>query len=172
MNENQPKVVLTATHVNYYHVCHRKLWLFAQQITMEQTSDLVYEGKLIGEESYAQRAERYRELQIEGIKIDHFDAKNRVVREVKKSNKLEPAHIAQLKYYLFVLEVYGLTELTGILEYPTLRKTQTVLLTEEDRAAIPLWIADIERIVASEVCPPVIHKKFCKTCSYYEFCYV
>lgn len=163
---------LTATHINYYHVCHRKLWLFAQQITMEQQSDLVYEGKLIGEESYAERAERYRELQIEGIKIDHFDAKNRVVREVKKSNKLEHAHVAQLKYYLFVLEQHGLSDLTGILEYPKLRKTLTVLLTEEDRAAIPLWITDIERIVASEVCPPVIEKKFCKTCSYFEFCYV
>lgn len=36
----------TGTHFNYYMVCHRKLWLFANGINMEHTSDLVYEGKL------------------------------------------------------------------------------------------------------------------------------
>lgn len=41
---------VTGTHFNYYQVCKRKLWLFANGITMEHTSDLVYEGKLIHEE--------------------------------------------------------------------------------------------------------------------------
>lgn len=40
---------VTGTHFNYYQVCKRKLWLFANGITMEHTSDLVYEGKLIHE---------------------------------------------------------------------------------------------------------------------------
>ena len=46
---------ITGTHFNYYQVCKRKLWLFANGITMEHTSDLVYEVKLIHEESYPQR---------------------------------------------------------------------------------------------------------------------
>ncbi|WP_149694528.1 Dna2/Cas4 domain-containing protein [Chitinophaga sp. CF418] len=49
---------ITATHINYYHICHRKLWLFSNGITLEHTSDLVAEGKLIGEHSYPQRAEK------------------------------------------------------------------------------------------------------------------
>jgi CRISPR-associated exonuclease Cas4 len=55
---------INATLINYYHLCHRKLWLHANGITMEHTSDVVYEGKLIGEESYPQRAEKNQELEI------------------------------------------------------------------------------------------------------------
>jgi CRISPR-associated exonuclease Cas4 len=53
---------LTATHINYNIVCQRKLWLFSHDVVMEQTSDVVFEGKLIGENSYTQRAERYTEI--------------------------------------------------------------------------------------------------------------
>ena len=79
--------IITGTHFNYHQVCRRKLWLFSAGITMEHTSDLVYEGKLIHETTYQQRPERYQELELDGIKIDFYDAKNRVVHEVKKSNK-------------------------------------------------------------------------------------
>jgi CRISPR-associated exonuclease Cas4 len=44
---------ITATHINYLQVCQRKLWLFSHAIVMEHTFDLVSEGKLIGETSYA-----------------------------------------------------------------------------------------------------------------------
>ena len=90
---------------------------------MEHTSDLVYEGKLIHEESYPQRSVRYEELAIDGIKIDFYDARNKIVHEVKKSNKIAPAHRLQLLYYLYVLEQNGILGATGILEYPKLRKT-------------------------------------------------
>lgn len=43
---------INATLINYYHICYRKLWLHANGITMEHTSDIVYEGKLIGEDTY------------------------------------------------------------------------------------------------------------------------
>ena len=94
---------ITATHIAYLHLCHRKLWLFSQGLQMEHGSELVAEGKFIEETSYQQRAEKWQQIQLEGIKIDHFDAKNGIVKEVKKSSKRESAHIAQVKYYLFVL---------------------------------------------------------------------
>ncbi len=75
---------ITGIHFNYYMVCHRKLWLFANSLQMEQPSDIVYEGKLIHETSYMQRSEKYTEVEIDGIKIDFYDAKNKVVHEVKK----------------------------------------------------------------------------------------
>ena len=78
---------MTGTHFNYYHVCHRKLWLFANGINMEHTSDLVYEGKLLHEETYPQRPERYEELEIEGCKIDFYDARNKIVHEIKNRTK-------------------------------------------------------------------------------------
>ena len=162
---------ITATHVNYYHVCRRKLWLFSNGITMEHTSDAVLEGKLIGESTYPQRAERYTEVAFDGIKIDFYDAKNKIVHEIKKSAKIEDAHRAQVKYYLYVLERNGITGAKGILEYPKQRHTEGVELTDLDRENIPKWEADIAALVESDTCPKVINKPMCKQCSYYDFCY-
>lgn len=162
---------VTGTHISYLHLCHRKLWLFANGLNMEHTSDLVAEGKFIDEQSYPQRSARYQQLALEGIKIDHYDVQNQVVREVKKSNKKEAAHIAQLKYYLFVLERNGVEVRHGVLEYPKLRVTEEVWLSDVDRAEIPGWKAQVREIVGREDCPALIEKGICKRCSYYEFCY-
>ncbi len=161
---------ITGTHFNYYQICHRKLWLFANGINMEQNSDLVLDGKLIHEESYPQRSERYEELELDGIKIDYYDAKNKVVHEIKRSNKVEQAHIWQVKYYLYVLEKNGIENVTGILEYPTLRKTQEVILSDVDRETILEMTEKIIEIIHSDTCPEKQKRKLCESCSYYEFC--
>ena len=161
----------TATHINYYHICHRKLWLFANEIRMEHTSDIVTEGKLIGENTYTDRAAKYTELQLEGVKIDFYDAQNKVVHEIKKSDKMEVAHEAQVKYYLYKLKQLGVEGATGILEYPTLRHTAHIVLTDEDVIDIQRWEADILEIISREEMPGVINKPVCKRCSYFEFCY-
>ena len=98
----------TGTHFNYYQLCHRKLWLFASGINMEHLSDTVYDGKLIHESCYPQRSERMEEVAIEGIKVDYFDAKRRVIHEIKRSNKVERAHEWQVKYYIYVFERNGM----------------------------------------------------------------
>lgn len=123
---------ITGTHFNYYQVCKRKLWLFANGINFEHTSDLVFEGKLIHEDSYPQRSEKYEEIELDGIKVDYYDAKSKVVHEIKKSNKVEKAHEWQVKYYLYVFEQNGIEVVTGLLEYPVLRKTQPVILSDFD----------------------------------------
>jgi len=163
---------ITGTHFNYYMVCIRKLWLFANSINMEQTSDLVYEGKLIHETSYQQRSEKYTELEIGGIKIDYYDAKNKIIHEVKKSDKVEEAHEWQLKYYIYVLESNGIEGVTGILEYPKLRKTTEIYLSDLDRQQIEEFKIKIGKIIEQEECPARIDEKICKRCSYYDFCYV
>lgn len=162
---------ITGTHFNYYLVCHRKLWLFDNNIQMEQTSDLVYEGKLIHENSYPARSDRFREIEIGGIKIDYYDSRNRIVHEVKKSDKMEEAHVWQLKYYLYVLEQCGVEAPSGILEYPRLRKRTEVWLSEPDRQQIAAMQADIERIVNAGQCPERLPKSRCRNCSYFDFCW-
>lgn len=162
---------ITGTHFNYYHVCHRKLWLFASGIGMEQTSDLVYEGKLIHDTSYRQRAERYEEVAIDGIKIDYYDARNKVVHEIKKSDRIADAHRLQLLYYLYVLERNGVEGVMGILEYPRLRKREEVYLNDFERERIRHITLDIMRIISDEVCPPLISSGICKNCSYCDFCF-
>lgn len=162
---------ITGTHFNYYQLCHRKLWLFVNGINMEQNSDLVYEGKLIHEESYPQRSTKYEEVEIDGIKVDYYDAKHKIIHEIKKSNKVEQAHEWQLKYYIYVFEINGIVGVTGVLEYPKLRKTSAVYLNDVDREAIIAMKQDIKQIVTNEKCPPVLKKNICKSCSYFDFCY-
>lgn len=163
---------ITATLINLYHVCHRELWLHANEIRMEQNSDIVNEGKLMGENTYNQRPAKYVEFQIENIKIDFYDPKLKIIHEIKKSNKVEDAHIAQVKYYIYKLEQNGILGASGIIEYPLLRQTHPVELNEIDRIEIQGWEKDIIRIVESVKIPPPIHKPICKRCSYFEFCYV
>jgi CRISPR-associated exonuclease Cas4 len=163
---------ITATHINLYHVCHRQLWLHANEIRMEHTSDVVADGKLLGETSYPQRNEKWTELALDGIKIDFYDAKAGVVHEVKKSDKHKDSALAQVKYYLWVLERNGIKASHGLLEFPTQRETLRVELGEADRKQIPIWEEEIRKIVESEVCPPVINKPLCKQCSFHAFCYV
>lgn len=164
-------MLITGTQFNYYLICHRKLWLFANGINMEANSDLVYEGKLIHETSYPRRSEKYQEIAIDGIKIDYYDPKNKVVHEIKKSDKHEEAHEWQVKYYLYVLDRNGVAGATGLLEYPRLHKTSEVLLTAPDKEAIAEMLISIETIIASETCPARIPKTRCKNCSYYDFCW-
>jgi len=163
---------LTATHINYYMVCKRKLWLFSNGINMEHTSDVVAEGKLIHETTYPQRSERYSELEIDGSVIDFYDAKRKIVHEIKKSNKIEEAHAWQVKYYIWLLEKNGVEGVRGVIEYPQLHTTTQVELADGDATYLEEMIAGFKSIVESEDCPPRIKAKICKSCSYYDFCYV
>ncbi len=157
--------------MNLYHVCKREMWLHANGIRFEHTSDLVYEGKLIHENSYPQRSAKYEEIEIEGCKIDYYDAKNKVIHEIKKSNKVEVAHEWQLKYYIYIFERNGIEGVTGILEYPTLRKTEQIILNDIDREMIVEMESEISKIIESDTCPLIETKIICRSCSYFEFCY-
>lgn len=161
----------TGTHFNYYQVCKRKLWLFANGINMEHTSDLVYEGKLIHEHSYPQRSGKYEEIAIDGIKVDYYDAGNKVIHEIKKSDKVEIAHEWQLKYYIYVFERNGMEGVSGVLEYPVLRKRDVIVLSEIDRELIREMEGRIMEIIESDVCPSLEKRQICKNCSYFDFCY-
>lgn len=162
----------TGTHFNYYQVCKRKLWLFANGINMEHNSELVAEGKFVHEESYPKRSEKYEEVEIDGVKVDFYDAKNKVIHEIKKSDKIEKAHSWQLKYYIYVFEKNGISGVSGVLEYPTMRQTEKVELSDNDRKKIETICQEIETICESDDCPQIVKKSYCKNCSYYELCFV
>lgn len=163
---------ITGTHIAYLHTCHRKLWLFANGIQMEHTSETVAEGKLIAETTYLDRARKYTELAIEGIKIDFYDAANRVVHEVKKSDKVEKAHLAQVQYYLAVLTRNGITQPTAIIEYPKLKQRETIAWKDRFNDQATNWEKEANNIIEAEACPILVKKGICKSCSYYELCYI
>ena len=138
---------------------------------MEHSSNIVADGKLLHETSYPQRADKYSEIEIDGSKIDFYDAKNKVIHELKRSDKMEEAHEWQLKYYILLLEQNGVEGVTGMLEYPKLKETKSIALNELDKVYLKGVIEKIGEIAASEQCPPLLHSKICKSCSYYDFCY-
>lgn len=163
--------IISASYVYMYKVCHRELWLHANGINMEQNSDLVKDGKLIDENSYGYISDKYKEVEIAGSKIDRYDPKNKIIYEVKRSNKIEASHFAQVKYYMYLLVQSGVDVKKAVIEYPKMRETAEILIDEVDFKEIEKWLVEIEKIVNQSVCPPTIKKSFCKSCSYYDFCY-
>lgn len=159
---------MTGTHIHYYYLCKRKLWLFAKTIDMEHNSDLVRSGKFISENTYT-RAEH--ELRIGDITLDFFDRKTRTIHEIKRSDSLDEVHSWQVKYYIFYLEANGVDGVTGVIDYPKLRKKIKVQLYPDDREELQRTIADIEKILAQPAPPPVIDKPFCPKCAYFDLCY-
>lgn len=170
---------LTGTHINYYRLCKRKLWLFANDIQMEHTSDIVADGKVIEEESYQQRSERYTQIELSVLhngtnltgKIDFFDTRYKIVHETKRSNKVEDAHIWQVKFYLWLLKLNEIDAEKGIIEYPRLREKENVFIDQTDIDYLQRTILEINDLVHSQRCPDVIRAKICKSCSYLDFCY-
>ncbi|GAB6008900.1 CRISPR-associated protein Cas4 [Dysgonomonas reticulitermitis] len=171
---------ITATLINLYHVCKRECWLHANGINMEHTSDIVYDGKLLHETSYTDRARKYNEIDIAAKfkdidlfgKIDFYDAREKVIHETKRSDKMETAHEWQVKFYMWLLLLNGAGGVSAILEYPQLRQTTQIELTESDIKALENMVTEIISLKNDGNCPPVIHKPICKSCSYYELCYI
>ena len=173
---------INATLMNIFHICKREMWLHYHVIRMEHTSEVVYEGKLIGEESYPFRADKNEELEISlplenekvvlTAKIDFFDAKRGIVHETKKSAAKEWAHVAQVQFYLYLLQKNGVEVSHGVIEYPKLRQTERVILGEADVLRIETNIEKIRQVLEQEQCPPKLPISKCKACSYFEFCWV
>lgn len=156
----------TGTQINYYFVCKKKLWLFSRNLAMEQTSDLVRMGRLIHETSYPRK---FKEITIDNIKIDFLE-RGCEIHEVKRSKRIEKAHVYQLLYYLYYLKKLGI-DARGIINYPLLRKTAEVELTEEKKKEMEGVLGEIEQILSQEKPPLVEKKSYCKKCSYYELCW-
>lgn len=173
-------MTINATLINLYHVCPRECWLHANGIRMEHTSDMVTDGKLLHETSYANRNEKHSELVIEATfqniplvgKIDFYDAKQKVVHETKRGNKVERAHIWQVKFYLWLLSLNNISSATAIIEYPLLRQKEHIKLESEDVQQLQEVTIAVADLIQSDRCPSVINAKICKSCSYYELCYI
>ncbi len=160
---------ITGVMIYYYFICQRKLWYFANEINMEQNSELVSIGKTIDETSY--KREKKSILIDNTINID-FIKDGAVLHEVKKTKAIEEAGIWQLKYYMYYLKQKGLETLEAKIDYPLLRQTKEIVLEKEDVEIIENVIKNIQEIVTKEKPPEVIKEKICKKCSYYDLCYV
>jgi CRISPR-associated exonuclease Cas4 len=157
----------TGTEVGYYFICHKKLWWFSHGIHMEQEHGRVKLGKVVHEESYSRKK---KELDIDNkIVLDWRE--DGCIHEVKLSDKMEDAHEMQLLYYLYYLKLKGVEGLRGQIDYPKLRQTKTVELTEDKERQIKQALAEMTRIVTLKRAPQVEWMKICRSCSYAELCW-
>ena len=160
---------ITGTMINYYFICKRKLWYFADGIGMEGENEDVCIGKIIDEQSY--KREKKNVMIDEVINIDCLQSW-KIVHEVKKSRKLDAAGRWQLLYYIWILRKKGIPIEKGILDYPLLKKREEIYLTEESEAELIEVLDKIKEILDLKLPPAVINKQYCKKCAYYEFCYI
>jgi len=160
------EIIFTGVQVNYYFICHRKLWLFSHNIGMERENEAVKIGKLLHEESYRGME---KDVLLDRISFDFIERKGKIIiHEVKKSRKMEKAHHYQLLYYIYSLKRRGV-EADGVINYPLMKKVEKVRLENEEE--IEAILDSIKSIVSMPSPPPAERKKYCKRCAYYEFCW-
>ena len=158
-------LVFTGTQVNYFFVCWRKLWFFSHYLDLEADSDLVLLGKLLHETGYPRK---FKEVSIGRVKIDFLE-RGGEIHEVKRSRRIEKAHLFQLVYYLYYLKRFGV-DVKGVLHYPLLKRTVSVELTEERTKEVEKVLEEMQKIISENEPPPTEKKPYCNRCSYYELC--
>lgn len=136
---------------------------------MEDNNENVQLGRLLDENSY-KRDDKH--IQIDGVINIDFIHDNRELHEIKKSRAVEEAGIWQLKYYLYYLEERGVKGIKGRIDYPLLKRTMEVALSDEDRNVLGDVIKDINILKKQNMVPQLDKKKICSKCAYYDLCYI
>lgn len=160
---------ITGIMVYYYEICKRKLWYFCRDIQMEQESEDVAIGKVIDEETY-RRDKKH--INIDNIINIDFIRSKKILHEVKKSNKIEKANILQVKYYLYFLNKKGIKDVKAKIDYPLLKQSIDIELTNDDIIMIEKILSDIQDIVECYNPPTLIKKRICKSCAYHDLCFI
>jgi CRISPR-associated exonuclease Cas4 len=161
------EINITGVQMSYYVICKTKLWLHSHKVSMEQQNENVKIGKELHEIRY--KNER-KEVSMDNIKYDFVrKGKNIEIHEIKKTDKLKKAHTMQVLYYLFRLDLNGI-KATGFLDYPLTNKHKKIVLEDKDKCEIIKIIENIKKIISDEP-PQPEYKNYCKSCSYFEFCW-
>ena len=168
-NKETEFVNITGTLVWYYYICHREVWLMSRQINSFQDNDFFEIGRLIHDESY--RREK-KEIIFENTKFDMVKGggEDLVVAEIKKSSHFQHATTMQLAYYLYKLHQKGIRA-TGEIRVPKERKVETVILTPELMEKLKEALNHIQSIIGLDKPAPLKRIKYCKNCTYNEFCW-
>ena len=160
---------ITGVMVYYNEVCQRNLWYFYHGIQLEQGNENVKIGKVLDEETY-KRDEKH--INIDNVINIDFIRSSGILHEIKKSREIEEAGILQVKYYLYYLKKKGVHHITARIDYPLLKKSLEVELTDEDEKKIQRKLEEISEIVNSDMPPKLKKKNICKSCAYFDLCFI
>lgn len=160
---------VTGTHIWYYFICKREVWLMVHQIAPDQEDENVDLGRFINEHTYRRNKQ---EITIGNIKVDRIRREDGqlIIGEVKKSSTFLESARYQLLYYLRTLKEMGI-QAKGELLFPEEKKRETVILTDKEEKELDAAIADIRRIARIPVAPPPRKIGYCRRCAYREYCW-
>lgn len=138
---------------------------------MENNSENVKKRKLLHDNSY----KREKEFLIDNkISVDFIRRKNPIeVHEIKKTKKMKKSHEYQLLYYLYYLKNNkNIKNIIGYLNYPLIKESKEISLTKENEVELKKIIKNIKEIIEKNRPPLPEKKKICKSCAYYELCFI
>lgn len=160
---------ITGNMVNYYFVCPRKLWLFSRELRFEENSERVALGKILDESSYDRNNKHVMVDNVVNIDmIQHWQ----VIHEIKRTRAIDKAAEWQLKYYIYYLRKKGIQIDKGIIDYPLLKEKVTINYTSADESKMKTILNKISGILCQSQSPSAKKKSICKSCAYYEYCFV
>ena len=111
-------------------------------------------------------------IQVDDIINIDFISEHKELHEVKKSKAVEEAGIWQVKYYLYYLQKRGVNGIKGKIDYPLLKKSVVVELTEKDIEILERIILEITEIKHTDIPPICENSKLCKKCAYFDLCII
>ncbi|MBD1373495.1 CRISPR-associated protein Cas4 [Hazenella sp. IB182357] len=160
---------VTGTHIWYYFICQRELWLILHQIAADQEDENLDIGRFLSENTYQRNK---KEVLIGNIKVDRVRKENGklVIGEVKKTSRYLESARYQLLYYLDVLRQMGI-DATGELLFPEEKKTEVVEWSIEAKQKLDHAISEIQQIAQKPVPAEPEKIKFCNKCAYREYCW-
>lgn len=139
----------------------------AHELTPDEEDQALEIGRAIHEIFYR---DALKEVSFEGVKIDVYKRRERVVCEVKASSRYLQAARFQLLYYLYRLRDYGVSSVGQIL-IPRERRRIYVRLDEESERILLKVFEDIRNIVQLERPPQPSKTPYCRKCAYRDFCW-
>ena len=154
--------------VNAYIICKRQAWLYAHQVHGDQENECLLMGKAL---ALAQEKKNLHEYPFGNLVFDKLskESGHYVVTEYKKSLKNVSAGEMQLLFYLYCLKKgLNLKEVKGKLVCG--KKTIPVDDSEENFKKMEQIIKEIIELVSQEKPPKFIPIRYCKTCSYQDYC--
>jgi CRISPR-associated exonuclease Cas4 len=168
MHEVETTHRISGVRFSYYIICKTKLWLFHHNIWLENEHENVHIGRALQETRHKKSR---KDLQIsEDATIDYVVRGDIVeVHDIKKSSKMEEAHVLQMAFYLWELKRRGVKAI-GYLNYPTEQRRHEVILDEALESKL-ISAMDGIRTIESGPIPQPERKKYCNKCAYCAFCW-
>jgi len=161
------KINIYGSLIQAYKICPRQAWLMSRNLVGNQQDESLAIGRLISEITYKNSK---KEVRVGSNILDIVRSENGkiILVEVKKSSKAIESSEFQLLYYIYSLKN---SNITGEIRIPEEKKIIPIVLTEEKKTELEKLISEIQDVLSKEKPPIAQEIKYCKTCSYNEFCW-